>query len=124
MILVPQEKIAEYTARGWWGTQTLWDLFVKNLHERGDSEAVVDATNREEFAHGKPRRLSWRQLADAVDRFCLSLLAHQIRRDDIVVVQLPNCVEQFVVYLACARLGIVVTPVPVQYREHELGHIL
>jgi acyl-CoA synthetase (AMP-forming)/AMP-acid ligase II len=42
----------------------------------------------------------------------------------VVLVQLPNCVEQFVVYLACARLGIVVTPVPVQYRDHELGHIL
>ena len=28
------------------------------------------------------------------------------------------------VYLACARLGVVVTPVPVQYREHELEHIL
>ena len=124
MILVPQEKIAEYTTRGWWGTRTLWDLFVRNLHERGDSEAVVDATNREEFAHGKPCRLSWTQLAAEVDAFCLLLINHQIRRDDIVVVQLPNCVEQFVVYLACARLGIVVTPVPVQYREHELGHIL
>ena len=37
---------------------------------------------------------------------------------------LPNCVEQFAVYLACLRLGVVVTPVPVQYREHELSHIL
>ncbi len=124
MILVPEEKIAEYTTRGWWGTQTLWDLFVKNLHERGGADAVVDATNRAEFAHGQPRRLSWSQLAAEVDQFCLLLIGQQIRRDDIVLVQLPNCVEQFVVYLACARLGIVVTPVPVQYREHELGHIL
>ena len=38
--------------------------------------------------------------------------------------QLPNGVEQFVIYLACARLGIVVSPVPTQYREHELEHIL
>ena len=44
--------------------------------------------------------------------------------DDIVCVQLPNCVELPAVYLACLRLGIVVTPVPVQYREHELEHIL
>ena len=42
----------------------------------------------------------------------------------MVVVQLPNCVEQFIVYLACARLGIIVTPVPIQYREHELTHII
>ena len=113
MILVSQEKIAEYTERGWWGTQTFWGLFVKNLHERNDAEAVVDASNREEFAHGKPRRLSWAELARDVDLFCLLLIESKVRRDDIMVVHLPNCVEQFVVYLACARLGVVVTPVPV-----------
>ena len=124
MILVSQEKIADYTARGWWGTQTLWDVFCINLATRPHAEAVVDAPNRADFAHGTPRRLSWAQLADEVDRFCLLLLAHNLRRDDVLVMQLPNCVEQFVVYLACARLGLVVTPVPVQYREHELAHIL
>ena len=124
MILVSEDKIVEYTARGWWGTQTLWDLFASQAQQRGDAEAVVDASNREDFAHGKPRRLSWNQLAAEVDRFCLMLIDNEILRDDIVVVQLPNCVEQFVAYLACARLGVVVTPVPVQYREHELGHIL
>ena len=124
MILVSAEKIAEYTERGWWGTRTLWDLFTKNVRERGAAEAVVDAPNRAEFAHGAPRRLSWQQLADEVDQLCLLFLKHDIRRDDVVLVQLPNCVEQFVVYLACARLGVVVTPVPVQYREHELEHIL
>jgi acyl-CoA synthetase (AMP-forming)/AMP-acid ligase II len=124
MILVKPDKIADYTARGWWGTQTLWNLFCINLRTRPDAEAVVDAPNRAEFAHGTPRRLTWVQLADEVDRFCLLLLAHNLKRDNVLVVQLPNCVEQFVVYLACARLGIIVTPVPVQYREHELAHVL
>ncbi len=124
MILVPQTRIDEYTARGWWGTQTLWDLFVRNLQARPDAEAVVDAPNRAGFAHGAPRRLSWRALAGEVDQLCLVLLEHHIGRDDIVLMMLPNCVEQFVVYLACLRLGAVVTPVPVQYREHELDHIL
>ena len=124
MILVSEEKIAEYTTHGWWGSKTFWDLFAGHVRTRGDSEAVVDASNRAEFAHGQPRRLSWNQLAAEVDWFCLLLIENKVRRDDIVVVHLPNCVEQFVVYLACARLGIVVTPVPVQYREHELEHIL
>ncbi|MEO6625725.1 MAG: class I adenylate-forming enzyme family protein [Burkholderiaceae bacterium] len=124
MILVPDEKIADYTARGWWGTTTLWDLFERNLRQRPDAEAVVDAPNRSDFAHGAPQRLSWRALADAVDRFCLLLLDTGIGRDDIVLMQLPNGVEQYVLYLACARLGIIVTPVPVQYRENELDHIL
>ena len=124
MILVPAEKIADYTRRGWWGTQTLWDLFVRHRDERPHDEAVVDAPNRAEFAHGAPRRLGWLDLSHEVDRLCLVLLDQGIRRDDIVVMMLPNCTEQFAVYLACLRLGVVVTPVPVQYREHELAHIL
>jgi acyl-CoA synthetase (AMP-forming)/AMP-acid ligase II len=124
MILVPQAKIDDYTARGWWGSVTLWDLFVKNLGQQPDAEAVVDAPNRADFAHGTPRRLTWAQLAAEVDVLSLQLLAKGIARDDVLVMQLPNCVEQFVVYLSCARLGIVVSPVPVQYREHELGHVL
>ena len=124
MILVPQASIDDYTSRGWWGRVTLWDLFVKNVAQQPDAEAVVDAANRAEFAYGAQRRLSWAQLAVEVDIFCLQLLAKGVARDDIVVMQLPNCVEQFVVYLSCARLGIIVSPVPVQYREHELGHVL
>ena len=124
MILVPEEKINDYTLRGWWGTQTLWQLFAKHLGERPAAEAVVDAPNRADFAHGMSRRLSWEALALEVDGLCLLMLKHGIKRDDVLVMQLPNCVEQFVVYLACARLGLIVTPVPVQYREHELEHVL
>ncbi len=124
MILVSQQKIDEYTGAGWWGTDTLWSLFEKNLRAQPDAEAVADAPNRAEFAHSAPQRWTWSQLGAQVDRFCLMLLDGGIQRDDVVVVQMPNSVEQFVVYLSCARLGIVVTPVPVQYRDHELGHIL
>ncbi|WP_342130791.1 class I adenylate-forming enzyme family protein [Hydrogenophaga sp. OTU3427] len=124
MVLVSRDKITRYTAAGWWGEQTLWDLFARNLREQPQAEAVVDAANRADFARGAPRRLSWRALADEIDRFSLRLLDLGLRRDDLLLVQLPNGVEQYVVYLACARLGLVVSPVPIQYREHELDHIL
>jgi acyl-CoA synthetase (AMP-forming)/AMP-acid ligase II len=124
MVLADEQTITHFTAQGWWGQQTLWDLFADNCVRLGDAEAVVDACNRQEFAPGAPRRLSWTQLGQEVDRFCILLLDQGLLRDDIVVVHLPNGVEQFVVYLACARLGVIVTPVPVQYREHELTHIL
>ena len=124
MILVPQATIEAHTERGWWGRQTLWDLFLHNLAERPEQEAVVDAPNRADFAPFAPQRWSWRELGAQVDRLCLVLLEQGLRRDEVVVAQLPNGVEQFAVYLACARMGFVITPVPAQYREHELQHII
>ncbi len=124
MILSPQERIDEYTSRGWWGTRRIQDWFDANLRTRPDAEALVDAPNRADFIDGAPRRLTWRALAAEADMYATAFLELGLTGDDIVCVQLPNCVELPAVYLACLRLGIVVTPVPVQYREHELEHIL
>jgi acyl-CoA synthetase (AMP-forming)/AMP-acid ligase II len=124
LILVTQDKINDYTARGWWGTQTLDDVFRGNLALYGSRAAVADPPNRASFTDGVPRSLSYSQLDEEVMRLCSVLLADGLTKDDVIAMQMPNCVEQFVVYLACARLGIVVSPVPVQYREHELSHVL
>jgi acyl-CoA synthetase (AMP-forming)/AMP-acid ligase II len=40
------------------------------------------------------------------------------------MVQLPNVVELVVVYLAAARIGAIVSPLPVQYRKHELRQVM
>ena len=52
------------------------------------------------------------------------LLALGVKQDDILVVQLPNIAELVVTYLAAWQVGAVVSPVAIQFREHELGHIL
>ena len=124
MILSPQQRIDEYTSRGWWGTRRIQDWFDDNLRTRPEAEALIDAPNRADFIDGAPRRLTWRALAAEADMYATAFLELGLTGDDIVCVQLPNCVELPAVYLACLRLGIVVTPVPVQYREHELEHIL
>lgn len=124
MILAPPERIADYTARGWWGTRRIHDWLDDAVRTRPEAEALVDAPNRAEFIDGTPKRLTWRQVESQVQRFATRLLDLGLVKDDIVCVQLPNCVELPMLYLACARLGIIATPVPVQYREHELEHIL
>ncbi|MES2973227.1 MAG: class I adenylate-forming enzyme family protein [Pseudomonadota bacterium] len=124
MILVPQDKIDACTASGWWGTQTLDGVFRGNVALHGSRTAVADAFNRASFTDGAPRSLSYAQLDGEVMRLAGVLLAGGLGKDDVVALQMPNCVEQFVVYLACARLGIIVSPVPIQYREHELSHVL
>ncbi|MEO7938602.1 MAG: class I adenylate-forming enzyme family protein [Burkholderiaceae bacterium] len=124
MILAKPEQIELFTARGWWDSSTIDDLFCRWVDALGEQEAVVDPPNRESVCGGAPRRLSWNALAQEVGRMAGVLYGLGLRKDDAVLVQLPNCVEQYICYLACARLGIIVSPVPAQYREHELEYVL
>jgi len=124
MILTRPERIAQMVAAGYWGTRTLWDMFLANVEQRPAQEAVVDPPNRETFTDGAPRRLSWAELYAEVEQLAALLHQHGLRRDDVLIVQLPNGVEQVAVYLACHRLGMVISPLPVAYREHEIEHVL
>lgn len=123
MILIPEARAHAMKARGWWGEATFEDLFTAQVARRSNSLALVDPVNAMEVVGRAPRRLTWGQIADEVDRMAAVLHAAGIKRDDVVVVQLPNIGELTSVYLACARLGVVVTPAPAQYRESELAHI-
>ena len=124
MILVPDARIREMKAHGWWGEETLHDLFVKHVAAHPDAEALVDPLNAPDICGGAPDRLSWAEVGHAVDRMAAVLHAHGIGKDQVVMIQLPNIAELTIAYLACMRLGIVATPAPVQYREHELAYIV
>jgi acyl-CoA synthetase len=124
MILSSPERIREYVARGFWGTTTIDDLFRAAVVGGRDRLAIVDAPNKPSFMTTAPLRLSWNELATNVDRFCQRLLAAGVKRDDVIGVQLPNCVELAYLYLAAARLGFILSPFPIQYREHELRDLI
>ncbi|MHB8671027.1 MAG: class I adenylate-forming enzyme family protein [Acidimicrobiales bacterium] len=119
MKLHPPERVAEYTARGWWSEETIDGLFRARVAERPDALAVVDPPNKE----GAPLRWTWTDLDDAVDRLAAALRAGSVGPGDVVGVQLPNSVELVAAFLAIVRLGAVVCPFPVQFREHELGQL-
>jgi len=124
MILTPADQVAEYTAAGIWGDKTLADLVIDNAADTPDAEALVDPPNRAELLPGEPRRLTYRRLVEEVDNLAAGLLAAGLRKDDVLMVQLPNTVEIVEVLLACARLGVICSPVPVQFRTHELRYVM
>ncbi len=68
--------------------------------------------------------LSWQQLDAASDNLANQLQAAGVKSDDIVVIQLPNIVEIVVLYFACSKMGVVASPVPVQYGTFELKKIV
>ena len=116
----PPERVAEYTGKGWWSQETVQQLFADRVREFGDDLAVVDAPNKADVVDLPIRRLTWRELDEAVERLAAVLLAHGIGEGDVLAVQLPNVVELAVAYLAAWRVRAIVSPLPVQYRRHEI----
>jgi non-ribosomal peptide synthetase component E (peptide arylation enzyme) len=115
-----EEVARRYRANGWWEGLTLHDLFAASAERTPDRLALVDAPNRTEFTIGEPGRWTYREVGERTDRLAAALAAEGVGKGDVVVVQLPNVAELVLVYLAAARIGAIVSPLPVQFRAHEL----
>ena len=116
MFLTPPDRVADHVARGWWDGTTVDALFQRTARAGGDAIALIDPPNRVSLDGATPERLGWTAVADRVERTAAALLALGLVKDDIVAVQLPNTVDAMIVLLAAARLGLIVTPVVMQYR--------
>ncbi len=117
-------KRFRYRVSGWWGDRTLDQMFRSNAARHPERTAVIDAPNRAELAFGTPARLTYAQLSAEVDRVAAVLLDRGVRKGAVVLVQMPNISELVVLYFACARIGAVVSPIPIQYRAHEIKQIV
>lgn len=112
--LYTQEMLDRYSRTEYWGTMTISDFWERNAREYPDKEAVVDSRHR----------LTWREAKAWIDRMALSLLELGLKKDDIVVLQLPNCVELLLMRVACERAGLLQLPVLRTLRHTEIHHIL
>jgi acyl-CoA synthetase (AMP-forming)/AMP-acid ligase II len=115
------ERIKDLTERGWWGETTLDSLFRDAVARSPEHVALVDQFNRSEWCDGEAQRVTYAELANIADNLAAAFYDHGLRQDDIVVVQLPNIAELAVLYLALGRLGVILSPVPIQYGPFELG---
>ena len=124
MILSSEAQIKEYTDKGWWGTETILDLFLRNVENSPDAMAIVDPPNRATFTSGEPIRYTYAEAQRATANLASALRDAGVEKDDIVMVQLPNIVELALVYLAASYVGAIVSPVPVQYRTYDLKRVM
>ena len=118
------DMIRQYRQSGIFKDETFVHLFRKSLEKHPEREALVDAANSMEFFGAGPRRLTYAQAWAEARSLAAMLLRHGLRKDDVLGVQLPNGNELVLTYFACAMLGVMLTPAPMQYRDHELSHIL
>jgi acyl-CoA synthetase len=122
----PQARVDEYLGNGYWANETVQQIFLDRVAEFGDELAAVDPTNKADLVDLPPLRVSWNDIARDTERLAAVLLANGIGEGDVLAVQLPNIVELIVAYLAAWRVRAIVSPLPVQYRRHEvveLGNI-
>lgn len=108
------EMSRKYRATGMWSDETLSDILARRAAVTPDREVLFDGT----------RRISFRELADGVDRIAARLRALGVNAGDIVTVQIPNWVEFAYVFIALERLAAVAIPVSVDFRSREIEYIM
>ncbi|MFC0316256.1 class I adenylate-forming enzyme family protein [Gordonia phosphorivorans] len=118
--LYSPDKIERFRAMGAWTDETVDQLFRDRVAENPDKIALVDPANNEVLVGTAPRRLTWRQVDDEATALAARLLEAGVGTGDVIGVQMPNGVELVELYLAAWRIGAVVSPLAMQYREHEL----
>ena len=123
MKLHPKDRVTVNVEAGWWSERTWDDLLRRQVSSRPDALAVVDPLNRLDVMDGAPQRWTWTELDRQVDALAMVLIEQGVGVDDVVAIQLPNCVELVQSYLALHRIGAVATPFPVAYREYELTQL-
>ena len=123
MILASEEQIRTYTELGCWGARTLLEDFREHARRTPERTALVDPRNKEALLGTVPERVNYAELVRAVEGTATALTASGIGKDDIVIVQLPNCWELAMLYLAVARAGATLSPIPIQWRSKELAYV-
>ncbi len=108
-----QYEINYFLEKKYWKT-TISDLWDKNASDYPNREAIED----------QKEKLNWYQAKSWTDTFAINLLELGFIRDDIVVLQLPNCVELPLLRVACEKAGVLSAPVQPNLRSKEIQYIL
>ena len=109
------EEIQRYLREGYWDKTILPDYWDRNARKWPNKEALVDSLGS---------RLTWAEAKQNIDRIAFALIKDiKLNRDDSLMIQLPNCIEQVLVRLACERAGVLSIPEMTTFRQTELAEI-
>lgn len=97
----------------------LTDLFDLSLVGRGPNPAL-----EWEGPDGSVSTFTWDRIDARANRVAYALRAQGLTAGDRLGIYLPNRVEYVDLVLAALRLGVVVVPINVLYREREIAHMI
>ena len=113
-VRLTQQMIEDNKRKGIWSDAAIVDLWDRNARLYPNDEAIVDSRTR----------LTWSQAKVMIDRLALGLIEMGIKKDEMLVVQLPNSAELHLFRLACEKASILCIPVQRNLRHREMEYIL
>ncbi len=109
-----QETINEYVKNNFWQTETTSVIFDRNAREHPNEIAVEDSKSS----------VTWLEAKRWIDRVAAGFIEAGIQRDEMLAIQLPNCVELYLFRAATEKAGILCLPVLRSMRRREMEYIL
>jgi acyl-CoA synthetase (AMP-forming)/AMP-acid ligase II len=114
MVRRSDEVTQRYRAAGYWRGTTLVDTARQRAQEDPGRVLLIEGQTR--LTRGE----AW----DSARRLAFFLMARGLRPGDVISFQLPNWVDAAVIALAARIAGLVINPIPPNYRDSELEYIL
>ncbi|GAK05161.1 long-chain-fatty-acid-CoA ligase [Geomicrobium sp. JCM 19037] len=110
---IHEERKAHYYERGHWQTRTVYETFLKAVQSNPTQVAVIDPY----------RSITYEQLRTFSTEIANGFLVKGLKKGDVVSVQLPNWIEYVAIYLACTKIGVIFTPIPVNATAKEVANM-
>jgi len=118
--ILPEARVHAMRKAGLWHDRLLTDYLDEAVAVHPERPAMVAVNS----VTGGRTALTYRDLADRVERIAAGLMRLGVERGDVVSYQLPNWWQFGALHLACLRIGAVTNPLMPIFRERELGFML
>ncbi len=102
------------TARTNLYSSNIWQLLAQNKETNGSREAIV--------LNG--HRLTFAEVISRAEKLAAGLFKMGLRKGDKLALLMPNWPEFVIAYFAAARLGAILIPLNIRYRENEISYML
>jgi acyl-CoA synthetase (AMP-forming)/AMP-acid ligase II len=112
--MMPTELAEKYTRERLWLQKTAFDILNERAAGHPNRVAIKDRSGA----------ISYGALRERVERAAQFYRTIGIQRGDVVTIQLPNCVEFVVAFMALELLGAIANKVNPDFRARELEYML
>ncbi|WP_417668535.1 AMP-binding protein [Roseibium sp.] len=120
MKTVSEDQSVQFRGDGSWGDMTLDGLFRKTAQSHPDRLAISDAPDKSQWTGGEPRSLSYAQADKEIDRLAAFYHAVGLQADHVIGIQAPNTVDTVIAFLAALRADLIVSPLPLHWRQKNV----